>query len=601
MQAEKNNYRSIFKLRDDVMLKIAAGEVIDRPFSVVRELLDNALDAGSNDITLQLEEGGKKRIRVLDNGYGMSGEDLEICFLPHTTSKIKENEDLYKIYTLGFRGEALSSISACSRLEITSKLPDKDANKLIVQAGNLIELNPSKGNPGTDVDVYNLFYNMPARKKFLKSNSAETTMCKNIFLDRAIAYPDKTFRLFLNEDLNCFFKPESCIERVCTAYSRVFKNELLDKIEIDEDDFKITAVIGKPEFSQKTRKYIQVFVNNRRIQEYSLMQAVEYSYSEYIPGGSYPAAFIFINIKPELVDFNIHPAKKEVKFLNRNELHKSITSGIKMHLKKYNYNIEKSYSFQNQSFENLFAEDKSLELKETEREYSKTDNIYKNLDYAFKDKGSMPDVYSNESNKIKINNDDNNKITNQNISGFGSIRKPKYIGSVFSLFLICEYNNNLYIIDQHAAHEKIIYNSLKEKEKTFQELLIPLSFDTSDEETEILLGKQDYLEKLGIKINKTGHNTFEITSLFSDYISINESELIKYLKDINHHLEELENKLLYIAACRKAVKEGDIIDRQTAEKIISDSFNLENARCPHGRPVWHIISREKLYKIFKRT
>ncbi len=570
------------------MLKIAAGEVIDRPFSVVRELLDNSLDAESSNITLWLEDGGKSKIRVLDDGHGMSREDLEICFLPHTTSKIKENEDLYKIRTLGFRGEALSSISACSRLEITSKLSSNNspANKLIVQEGKIIDIGPSKGNPGTSIDVNNIFYNMPARKKFLKSSSAETKMCRNIFTDRALAYPERTFRLFLNDKLKDFYPEQDHLQRITTAYSNFLDIELFDILNIDDEAFNVLAVLGKPELVRKDRKLIQIFVNKRRIQEYSLMQAVEYSYSEYMPGGSFPAAFLFIDIKPELIDFNIHPAKREVKFLNLNVLHKKIVTGIKSHLKQFNINLQKSYSFENSGLNSGF------------------NNGFSN--FIPKRPDNKPDLNFYDKNIIAESNSINSSLPTptvregSNTKDQEQILRPKYIGRLFDVFLICEYENNLYILDQHAAHEKILYNLLISKEKSFQELLFPISFDTSDSESENLIEKQPELEKLGIIITKIGINSFEIISLAIDYIPISEAEIIKFLKDIKHPFTELEHRIYSIAACRKAIKEGDIIDNYTAEKLIIDSLSLENARCPHGRPIWHMTSKEQLYKLLKR-
>jgi DNA mismatch repair protein MutL len=300
-------------LKEKVYKKIAAGEVIERPFSVVRELLDNAIDAKSTEISVYIEKGGLELIRVMDNGSGMTKEDLEICFLPHTTSKIEENEDLYKIHTLGFRGEALASIGVCSNLEITSKTEETEtAHQLIVKDGNLISLSESAGQKGTVVVVSKLFYNMPARKQFLKSVSSETRMCNSVLVEKAIAHPQNTFRLYVNKGLNHFFAPGNIQNRIETAYKHLVTPGTLDTITLSEKDFKATLVLASPNFYRRDRKLFQTFVNKRRIFEYSLFQAVEYAYSGYMPGGQFPIAFLFLDLNPSLVDFNIHPANKKL-------------------------------------------------------------------------------------------------------------------------------------------------------------------------------------------------------------------------------------------------------------------------------------------------
>ena len=307
-------FRRIQILREEVTRKIAAGEVIDRPFSVVRELLDNSLDAECSEITLMIEGGGLSRIRVIDHGFGLSEEDLRLCFLSHSTSKIREEEDLYRSTTLGFRGEALASIGTCARLEIVSKPSEENhANRLTVQDGKLLSLDPCQGKDGTNTEVTELFAHVPARREFLKSRSAETTMCKSIFLDKTLPFPDLSFRFFVDGSLNIFLPAQDLLNRVSTAYSSQLKPSLLHEIEVDGEGFTARVVLGGPELSRRDRKLIQVFINKRRIFTYPLVQAMEYAFSPYLPGGNFPMAFIFLEILPQLVDFNVHPAKKEAR------------------------------------------------------------------------------------------------------------------------------------------------------------------------------------------------------------------------------------------------------------------------------------------------
>ena len=296
-------------LSEPVARKIAAGEVIDRPFAAVRELLDNAIDSGADEITLTLEGGGIEGIAVRDNGCGMIREDLEICWLPHATSKIESMEDLESVLTLGFRGEALSSMAACSRLEIVSSRNEK-AFRLTIHGGKMLELISHRGAPGTSVTVKGLFYNMPARRRFLKSSRGEITMCRRIFLEKAAAHPEVAFRLFIDGVLKNYLPVSSPLERIPAAWPRLAPPSSWWETQAEGDGFRITAVHARPEISRKDRQYIQIYANRRRIDEFALVQAVQYAYDAWMPGGTFPTAFIFIDVDPSLVDFNIHPATR---------------------------------------------------------------------------------------------------------------------------------------------------------------------------------------------------------------------------------------------------------------------------------------------------
>ena len=301
MAESPSRSRRIRILREEVSRKIAAGEVIDRPFSIVRELLDNAIDAGASAIDVYLEAGGLSRVRVVDDGAGMGRDDLELCWKPHATSKIESEDDLLKVSSLGFRGEALSSIAVCSRLSITSATdPSEPALRLEVLGGELRGVEECPGRKGSVVDVAELFYNFPARRKFLRSVSAESSLCRSIFLDRAVAHPSIAFRLYGEGELKLSLPAAAPLERISLAYGQKLDSRLLVESSAEGSGFRVRIDAGRPELRRRDRKLIQVFVNRRRVAEFSLMQAVEYGFAGYVPGGWYPVAFVFVEIDPAL-------------------------------------------------------------------------------------------------------------------------------------------------------------------------------------------------------------------------------------------------------------------------------------------------------------
>ncbi|MDC7240500.1 MAG: DNA mismatch repair endonuclease MutL, partial [Spirochaetales bacterium] len=321
-------------LKESVARKIAAGEVIDRPNSIVRELMDNAVDAGATRIDLSLEGGGIDRIRLVDNGRGMSMDDLKLCCLPHATSKIETEDDLMTIKSLGFRGEALSSIAASSRLEIIST-KDGETGKLSIQDGRLTDPVPWRGDRGTIVDARDLFYSIPARRKFLKRPATEGTQCRNTFLEKALPFPDIHFQLSVNGKVRDVLPPSSLKDRVVAAYSSACPAGMMEERKTLIDGAEITIVAGRPEWNRSDRRYMHVYANNRRIDEYAFVQAMQYGYDEILPGGVFPVCFTFLQVDPALVDFNIHPAKREARFRNKGALHHELVALIKDFLREF--------------------------------------------------------------------------------------------------------------------------------------------------------------------------------------------------------------------------------------------------------------------------
>lgn len=591
--------RRIQVLRESVARKIAAGEVIDRPFSVVRELMDNSIDAGAGSVELYIEQGGLKRIRLVDDGSGMSREDLELCFLPHATSKIDSAEDIYRLRTLGFRGEALASIAACSKLTITSAAGDSPAHTLEVRNGSPLRLELSPGSKGTTVEAADLFYSMPGRKKFLKSAGAESTACKRTFLEKAIPFPEMEFRFFTDGQMKLYLPASDLKNRVYRAYQDQLSEDFLTEIADEGGQFRFRAILSGPSRSRRDRRMIHIYVNKRRIQEYSLVQAVQYAYGELLPGGSFPEAFVFLDIDPELVDFNIHPAKREVRIKNLPEIHHQLVHSMKQHLNEA-YTIPGGWTSTAQNRELYGFEytgrgpspsgpsssgpspsGPSPSLP-TESDMEEWKHFQKN---NFAAESPPEDQKKKDLAKTAAEDQEN-----------GGLR---YLGQAFDLFLVVEKNNQLYMIDQHAAHERIIYNRLTGGAKNIQQLLVPLAFEIEEDEEKLLESQIAEYEELGISLKKISPGSWRITHLPVRFSGL-EHEIVEAIRDPESE-GALESRLFADLACKAAIKDGERLDPYSALELAKQAMSLPIPRCPHGRPIWLKLSRSELFKIVGRT
>ncbi|HAK46968.1 MAG TPA: DNA mismatch repair endonuclease MutL [Spirochaeta sp.] len=581
--------RRINILRDSVARRIAAGEVIDRPQAVVRELLDNSIDADASEISLHISGGGIDEIRVVDNGVGMDEENLKRCFLPHATSKISEFEDIYSTRTLGFRGEALSSIASCSKLSIVSSVSaDEPANRLEIIDGSLRELSESKGGKGTVISVKNLFYSMPGRRNFLKSAAAESGQCRTMFIEKALPQLDKSFRYFVDDKLKMFLPASDLKERVISAYGSLFRPEFLQSFSIESDGIKLSAALGTPSLYRKDRKYIHVFINNRRISDYSLVQAVDYAHSSFLPGGCHPVCFLFLDIPPEHVDFNIHPAKREVKFRNLPSIHHTVTEAIGSYLRT----------------KNSFTADISRSRNNNKQISQPV------LEPVF----DMPRVPLRRSSPIKQQTKSIFKRENldsiaaelepaQGIETVDRLRPETaliYLGQIFNLFLIFEHGENLMLVDQHAAHERIIFNSLSSKKPEVQELLVPLNLRLERDVQRAVERNLDEYSALGFELQKVSEGDWLINAMPA-LCSGMEDAVTGFFKNRINDAAELKKELFAMISCRSAIKDGDSIDDISALEIADAVLKMDNQRCPHGRPILQLISRDQLFRMFGRT
>ena len=602
--------------------RIAAGEVIDRPAALVREFLDNAIDAGSENITVSIEEGGCKKVEVSDDGTGMNREDLELCHLTHATSKIRGLNDLDTAVTLGFRGEALAAASSVARLEIITSTDGREAYLLTTGPGEnyppKIEL--TRRTKGTTAKALNLFENIPARKRFLKREGSEGMLCRQVFMDKALAFNSVNFRYLQDGKLKDFLPGvQSRKERFSSALQ--IEIIFLHEINVIGDGFSAAIVIGGPDLFRNDRRQLYVFANGRRVQDFSLIQAMEYGTQGWFPNGTHPVGAVYVEIDPSLADFNIHPAKREVRFRDPGAIHHVVSGGIKnfFHRKtiaEYSFNEKKLFEEDSRILQRSFPRRDVIPLesekRRTQRDYkensSRQDAKTPRENYELR--------FSNNVFEFKQNMNDNYNNANKNFASFASSRlcensytnepatvygEARYAGRVFGLFILIEWGEKLYIIDQHAAHERILYNKFLANPIPKQELLSPIPFNTeSNEEDSFLETKRDELLRLGIEIKKDENgNSWNIEALPADW-RMTDAATVKEILELRMAGENMAHNWAASLCCHAAIKDGDYPDDETAFALGKEALELPDPHCPHGRPVWTEISRKALNKAVKR-
>ncbi|WP_428768564.1 DNA mismatch repair endonuclease MutL [Treponema sp. HNW] len=630
--------RPVKQLEPDVARKIAAGEVIDRPAAVLREFLDNAVDAGADKISAELEEGGISLIRVADNGCGMTKADLEECARAHATSKIVSDTDLESLSTLGFRGEALASVSAVSRLEITSSR-NGEAWKMSTEGAER-RIEPASLPLGTTVVCRTLFDNFPARRRFLKRPQAENLLCKQTFIEKSLPFPDRAFRLISDGKIRLDLPAgQSLSRRFCAALDMGEKEALFYEIHSQPDEdtdilntenkkeaFSFAIVLGETSVYRSDRKLMYVFVNGRRVQEYALLQAMDYGAEAYFPNGTHPAACLFLTIDSSLVDFNIHPAKKEVRFKDIGPVHRSISSAVRNFYKNLAvsslvkeaengtsktsgsepiYSGEVPQKAENRSGE-LFADYAADKAVYTEGGQSGSYNdLYKSAFYKAEKRlyEKQACAYAETGSGIAAAPADNalNGKENAEEADKKDESAVRYVGTALGVFLIAEKNDDLYLVDQHAGHERILFERFMESAGQKQALLIPLVMETpSDDDDSYLESLLPELEKAGFTMHNCGSGRWEVETVPIKWHG-GERDLQSDLLDKRTSPEEIIRSLAATSACRAAVKDGHILDPETAQKLLDDIFALKDPHCPHGRPVWTRLSKEDLFRAVRRT
>ena len=612
--------RPVRILPPEVARKIAAGEVIDRPNAIVRELMDNAIDSGADSITVEIYDGGIDKIRVIDNGSGMSREDMEIAATPHATSKISSEQDLLNLSTLGFRGEALSSIAAVSKLTIVSG--EYKLETSVTEKNKITQVTPFNG---TTVQSENLFQNFPARRMFLKRSTTEGKMCFNTFIEKALPFCNIEFRFYQDGELKLNLPKEDSIQKRFTAacdYGRQKDLFFTQKNHAQDNSWSFELIIGEPGIYRNDRKEISIFVNNRKISEYSLMQAIEYGCMGYFPNGTHPVAALFVTIDSKLVDFNIHPAKKEVRFKDINELHHSVSNTTASFfknstIKSLKPELDASY------YENTFSKELfQSPVSQSDTDYTGESGLSryerlnaptsKNSFKAIEEKSYNSDLrsvfmnnskatYAQKLAEMAYQEDEKTEPQTdsipQNAVNSDSI---KYFGTTLGVFLLVEKDNTLYLIDQHAAHERILYDSIMTTKAKSQKLLIPYQLESqSTADDEYLESVKDQLEEKGFILKNNGNGSWQITEVHERWTGT-ERNLQTLLLDQKIAPDKILTYIAASTACKAAVKDGYYLDSETAKELAVKALSLPDPHCPHGRPVWTAITKEKMFELVKR-
>lgn len=636
--------RDIAILSPDVSRRIAAGEVIERPASVVRELIDNGIDAGADEIDVRWSGGGAETIRVRDNGSGLTLQDLKLCWLPHATSKIRTIDDLTHARTLGFRGEALSSIAAVSSLSIhTTPRGEDRGHRLQVDLAEERTLEPAPPAPGTVVEVRRLFSNLPARRRFLSRPQAETTAIRNVVKDKAMPVPEVRFSFQADGGTLTVLPRQTLVERVSDVFGDVVPVQSLHEIHGSGEGFSITIVAAQPEIVRRDRRYVRTFVNGRRVWEYQLSQAVEYAYQDVQHGGLYPAAALFIDIEPELIDFNIHPAKREVRIRPSGEVHHRIVEVLRSFLRAYTVRtvqVDREFDAFRESdalrtsgesgFGNPTKELPGGRLSpaaplfpgarpstaapsspgarpfpETGRTgpfgYSKARNTSEHVVGerpsfehqvravpGFADSAGAPDrsdaTFAEEHDRAHA------AATSPDLL---------YRGTIFETYIIVEWKNRAYMIDQHAAHERLLYDHYRSHRGT-QRFLVPEEFSVTEDQDVALERHLDEFQAIGIEIERAAPMVWRLTGAPPEFREQTEM-IIEMILELRGLQEELDRTFLAELACKAAVKGGDFVDDLTALDLARRTLSLETPRCPHGRPLWVELTRDRLERMIGRV
>ena len=593
-------------LSDDLANQIAAGEVVERPASVVKELVENSIDSQATLIRLDIERGGKKKIRIMDNGMGMTPNECLLAFSRHATSKISRFEDLQNIRSLGFRGEALPSIASIAKVRCTSARSEIEGGKLIVvEGGEVIEEKDASCSRGTTIEVAQLFYVTPARSKFLKGDSTEFSHITQIVTQQALAYPNIQFHLTHNgrEVINTL-PTEQLHYRIAELFGPDLAKSLIE-VDVKSGDYQMKGFVSNPVYTRPSRNAQYCFVNGRFVRDKVILHATQQGYSHLLPKGQHPAMFLYLMMDPKLVDVNVHPSKSEVRFAFQQDLHQFVAQGVRAALEKnHQVNLTK-------------REETDISIQESPHSFSQELN-YKVSQLIDR---SAPSFQGNLSQPVRgMLRPEESAMLSQQINWFDKSPSPvsnliysefEPLGQLDRSFIIMQGKKGILVVDQHVAHERILYEQFRGAAKNHkvevQKLLFPLPIELSAEDTEVLTPNLPRLLELGLELVLFGKNEFLLRSVPAILKNGDHENLIRKTIDAlprEAHDDVLNTKyedLLIMMSCHNAIKVNHTLNFDQIQKLISD---LEKTSmpytCPHGRPISLLFDINDILKKFLR-
>lgn len=601
-------------LPDSIANQIAAGEVVQRPASVVKELLENSIDSGATEIQLIVKEAGRTLIQVVDNGSGMSHSDARMCFERHATSKIKKSNDLFTIRTFGFRGEAMASIAAVAQVELKSRKSDEElGTHIIIEGSELKKQEETACQIGTTTIVKNLFYNVPARRNFLKSNPVELRHVIEEFQRVAFAYPEVSFSMYQN-DIETFNLPAGKLsQRIVGVFGKNYKEQL---IACDEEagEIKVTGYVGKPESAKKTRGEQLFFVNNRFVKHNYLHHAVMGAFEGLLPSDTFPFYVLYIEIDPKHIDINVHPTKTEIKFDDERTLYAIMKAAVKKALGLHNvtpsidFNSNVNFSYRDDSEGTMRAErNQGFEhIKQTPRESNNQGNwkdLYQGFEQQnFKTVSARDEQTSELKFESALNTD---KKIDANFQTDATITFQ-----IHQKYIISQVKSGMMMIDQHAAHERVLYEKyvgmMNNKFGASQQFLFPQTIELSPSDYSLVMGMQDEIKSLGFVFSDFGKNTIVVNGIPSDASGASEKDLfenlIEQFKSNKNDLKlDVKENLARSLARRSSIKSGSKLSQEEMKTLIDQLFACENPNyAPGGNLTYVVLDLDRMEGYFNK-
>jgi DNA mismatch repair protein MutL len=595
-------------LPSELANQIAAGEVVERPMSVVKELVENSIDAEAVRILIEVEAGGKTLIRVTDNGRGMPQEDAVMAFSRHATSKITQPTDLEAITSLGFRGEALPSIASVAKVCMTTTDDEsRGGRQVLVEGGGDPQVKEVACSRGTVVEVAQLFFNLPARKKFLKADSTESSHITQVVTQQALAHPNIHFTLISNGRKIIDTPPtDQALYRIAELFGSELAKELV-QVDTEAGDYHLTGFISSPVYTRPSRSAQYCYINRRFVRDKVISHSTQHGYSHLLPKGQHPAIYLFLSMNPKLYDVNVHPAKAEVRFAFQQEVHRFVSESVKKALSG-----SKKLSLEFPSDPSVGKHDTSHAPEGRNSHHRSDAKTY--VERPASGLSRVPEVmYGVPSNASRMALPAQVEFFGQKPTPVANLIYSQFepLGQLDRSFILMQGKPGILVIDQHIAHERVLYerfsNTAKHKEVEVQQLMFPLALEFSPSEAELLgmhLGK---LRELGMELEPFGKNEFLLRSVPAILKNNDQAEIMREIVDmlpLQHHKEAVNEKfekILIMMSCRNAIKVNTTLELEQINKLIADLEQTEMPyTCPHGRPIALLFEMDDILKKFLR-